>query len=77
MLFFTWIKRKYIKDTTSKGMLARTIKSDSFYFPKQGRHGKVLKYLHVRGASDSYIKAFEECWEEYINDERKANRAKT
>ena len=71
MLFFTWIKRKYIKDTTEKGMLARSIKADSFYFPKQRGKENILKYLQVRGASNSYIQAFEECWEEYLKDERK------
>jgi uncharacterized protein YozE (UPF0346 family) len=71
MLFFTWIKRKYIDDTTEKGMLARTIKFDGFYFPKQRGREHILKYLHVRGASDTCIKAFKECWEEYMNDEGK------
>ena len=71
MLFFTWIKRKYIDDATAKGGLARSIKSDGFYFPKQRGRKHILKYLHVRGASDSCIKAFEECWDEYVQDERK------
>jgi uncharacterized protein YozE (UPF0346 family) len=74
MLFFTWIKRKYIYDTSDKGALARSIKSDGFYFPKQRGREHILKYLEVRGASYSCIRAFEECWEEYKNDERKANR---
>jgi uncharacterized protein YozE (UPF0346 family) len=71
MLFFTWIKRKYIDDTTAKGMLARTIKSDGFYFPKQRGREHILKYLQVRDASDTYIKAFKDCWDEYIDDEEK------
>jgi len=76
MLFFTWITRKYIDDKTEKGLLARSIKSDGFYFPKQRGRKHIIKYLNVQGASDLYIKAFEECWEEYIEDERKNNRTK-
>lgn len=74
MLFCTWMKRKYITDTSAKGNLARSIKVDGDCFPKQGRQGKIMKYLHLRGASDICIDAFEKCWEEYINDERKRHR---
>lgn len=66
MLFYTWMKRKYGLDATDKGELARSMKSDSNCFPKQGSHNKILKYLECRKASDCYIAIFEECWEEYI-----------
>jgi len=70
MQFNTWLKRKYINDTSLKGALARDIKSDGFNFPKQGRHDKVRKYLICKNASKTYLDAFEECWKEYEECEK-------
>ena len=65
MQFNTWLKKKYIDEDSPRGKLARDIKADSFYFPKQGRHDKVRKYLICRNASEKCLDAFEDCWEEY------------
>ena len=45
MQFFTWMKRNYIDDPTVKGTLARSMKDDSFFFPKQRGHDHIRKYL--------------------------------
>ncbi|MCI2105526.1 MAG: sterile alpha motif-like domain-containing protein [Intestinimonas sp.] len=74
MQFNTWLKKKYINEHSPKGDLARDIKSDGFYFPKQGRHGKVRKYLICHNACEACLDAFEECWKEY--EECEKNRLK-
>ncbi|EGO5249298.1 YozE family protein [Enterococcus faecalis] len=69
MQFFTWMKRNYIDDPTVKGTLARRMKDDSFFFPKQRGHDHIRKYLICSQASDSCLEAFEECWKEYKQNE--------
>jgi uncharacterized protein YozE (UPF0346 family) len=73
MQFYTWMKRTYLTDASPKGDLARDMKSDGFYFPKQGKHDKVRKYLLCRGACGSCLEAFEECWKEYLVHEGKTD----
>lgn len=73
MQFFTWMKKIYVLDKTIKGTLACSMISDSMYFPKQGRHNKIIKFLVCREASDECLNKFEECWKEYQFNERKSN----
>ncbi len=74
MLFHTFVKRKYLNDSSCKGSLARGFKSESKYF--SGRmlgYQRYLAFLELKGASLEVINAFNECWKEWEDFERKTD----
>ena len=75
MLFHTFVKRKYLNDSSCKGSLARGFKSESGYFSQRGKmsYRKYLIFLNFKEASAGVISAFNECWKEWEDFERKTD----
>ena len=70
MLFYTWMIKKYLKDNSVKGILARSMKAEKNGFPKRRRLKTLIGYLEHQGASQEVMDALVECWEEYEKNER-------
>jgi uncharacterized protein YozE (UPF0346 family) len=81
MQFYTWMIRNYLNKNSPKGDLANDMKgNDSFpcnTHPGKynGWHKVIHGYLERHNACTECLAAFEECWEEYVN-ERKSHRTK-
>ncbi len=77
MTFYTYMMRNYLTEASAKGDLARDIKRDGMDFPKNRSckfnrwHGLIHDYLEKRRACSACYEAFEECWEEYVECEKK------
>lgn len=74
MLFHTFVKRNYLNDSSCKGSLARGFKAESKYF--SGRllgYKRYLVFLELKEASAGVISAFNECWKEWLEIERKTD----
>jgi len=76
MRFNVWMKKTYLNDNSFKGKLARDIKADK-HFPSHRRGKTLRRYLINEGASQNIVEAFDECWEEFREYERKGHRTGT
>jgi hypothetical protein len=80
MLFHTWVIKNYFVEFenedcwTPKGCLARGLKEDRSVFSGRKRgYKRYLRPLKSFDASESVLTAFDECWKEWQNFERKNN----
>ena len=77
MTFYTYMMRNHKGHDTAAGRLAEDMYQDRDHFPRYemgtfftGAYGTKLGYLRRHSASESYLKAFDECWAEYEKAER-------
>lgn len=77
MTFYTYMTRNYLNSDCPAGDLARDMKFDSENFPRnrpckfKGWYAIIRSYLERNGACSACIDTFEECWEEYVECEKK------
>lgn len=72
MRFYTFVIKKYLNDSSYKGVLARSMKQDAFNFPKTRVNYRSVKgYLEQSRISDNCMDAFKECWDEWKECEKK------
>lgn len=77
MTFYNFMMRNYLNGNGIKSDLAYDMHLDKSNFPKNskgkyiGWYKLVCEYLMDRGACHNAILAFEECWKEYLECEKK------
>lgn len=77
MTFYSYMTRNFMDEKSQRGKLARDMKWDKNKFPRNGRrkynawHDIIYNYFVMNGACENCIHAFEECWKEYVECERK------
>lgn len=77
MNFKTYVIKNYLKDKGCKGSLARGIKSDGKNFPIRISHDFYRRYFeNFRKADDGVLDAFEECFAEWKEQEKKNSRTR-
>ena len=80
MNFYNFMMKNYRQENGAKGSLAFAIHNDREDFPRNGvgkfsGWRKILRdYLERHRIDDSRMKAFEECWEEYVQCEKEKAR---
>jgi len=80
MQFYNWMKKNYENDDTERGDLFEDMKRDK-NFPRNTNPGKydgwfeiIFRHLVNTGACDEALDVFEECWREYVKNQRKIYR---
>lgn len=68
MTFYDFMMSRYFGEDSPAGDLASDMRADE-KFPKEGRHQKILTYLHSRFAIRECLDTFEACWKEYVRND--------
>ena len=77
MTFYTFMMRNYFTSDSPAGDLARDMKEDPEKFPRNrpckfdAWRGIIYLYLIKRGATCDCLDIFEECWEEYLDVQKR------
>jgi uncharacterized protein YozE (UPF0346 family) len=72
--FYTYMTKKYFKERSPKGDLARDMKYDTKDFPRNNSRNlkkgyeKIRDYLEMNNACEACMNVFEDSWEEYANN---------
>jgi len=78
MTFYTFMMRNHRGRHTPEGDLARKIYLDREDFPRNGKgkfdgwHRILRDYLESQDADSKYLNLFENCWKDYVRNEKKA-----
>lgn len=82
MSFYTFMMRQYKNSNTPAGDLAGDMKRDTENFPRnpsckyRGWYDIIRDYLMRKGACDTCLEIFDECWEEYVRCEKEKKKLK-
>ncbi len=77
MTFYTFMMKTYRGEDSPAGDLAMDMRRDAVAFPRNGKgkykgwHSVIREYLENQGACTECLTAFEKCWKEYVECEKK------
>lgn len=77
MTFYAFMMKNYLNEDAPAGDLAQDMHRNKEEFPKNrsckfdGWHTVILDYLQSRNACRECLETFDECWEEYVECEKK------